>query len=147
MIFCAALVDASMSKEDFLKVLGHNPQFHGICFKGVVELAESSVAPGMMRRFVWRLRDENETSNDLTLVVMFNKTNEKKSLEEYQFVLDRRADEIATFRDDLADNIDPVSMEHGLTENGNIVYFMRDCNLEWLNNQFTRHARRAIKGV
>lgn len=147
MIYAAALVDASMSKDDFLKVIGHNPQFHGVFFKGIVELCESSVAPGKMRRFVWRLRDEKETSNDLTFVVVFNQTTDQKSLLEHQFLLNRRADEIAEFRDALADNIDPEIIEHGVVENGNIVYFMRDCKMEWLSNQFTKHSRAAIKEV
>lgn len=147
MIYAAALVDAQMSKEDFLKVIGHNPQFHGVCFKGKIELAESTVEAGKLRRFVWRLRDENVTSTDMTLVVMFNQTTEKKTLEEHQFMLARRHDEIQTFLDDLSDQIKPVDVETGVTENGNLVYFLRACNMEWLSKQFTGHARRAIKGV
>lgn len=147
MIYAAALVDAQMSREDFLKVIGHNPQFHGVRFKGKIELAESTVPSGNMRRFVWRLRDEAQTSNDLTFVVMFNQTTEKKSLEEYQFMLTRRQEEIQTFLDGISDQLDPESVESGVTENGNIVYFLRACNMTVLSEQFTKHARRAIKPI
>ena len=147
MIYEAALVDAQMTKDDFLKVIGHNPQFHGVCFKGKVELAEASVADGKMRRFVWRLRDERETSNDLTFVVMFNLTRDQKSLEEHQFILARRSEEIQTLLDDLCEHLETDDVEYNVAENGNLVYFLRNCNMEWFSKQFTNHARAALKGV
>lgn len=147
MIFAAALVDAQMTREDFLKVIGHNPQFHGIRFKGKIELAESTVAAGKLRRFVWRLRDERETSNDLTLVVMFNQTTEHRSLDQHQFLLNRTSDEIQTYLDGLCDHLETDEVDTSICVNGNIVYTIRDCNVEWLNNQFAGHARKLFKQV
>lgn len=147
MIYAAALVDAQMTKEDFLKVIGHNPQFHGVRFKGKIELCEGSVPSGKLRRFVWRLRDEKETSDDLTLVVMFNQTSDQKNLEEHQFIMARRHEEIQTFLDDLCDHLETDEVETAVLENGNIAYYLRNCNMAFLSNEFSRHARKQINEV
>ena len=106
MIYAAVLFDGQLEKVDFENVVAHNSDFEGMKFKGKLDIAQIKVPEGSLSQYVYRLKDENETSNDLTFIVMFNKTRENKSLEEYQFILNRHAEQIQTFLDDLFDEVD-----------------------------------------
>lgn len=147
MIFVAALVDAQMSNEDFLFALAHNPQFNGVKFKGNVELAECTQPAGRMRRFIWKISDEEIHSTDITLAIMFNQTLEHRSLVDYQFVLSRRQSEIQECLDWLADQLNPVDVETKFLENGNIAYHLRACEIEKLSSAFASHKRKRLKEV
>lgn len=147
MIYAAVLFDGQLEKVDFENIVAHNSDFEGMKFKGKLDIAQIKVPEGSLSQFVYRLKDENETSNDLTFVVMFNKTRENKSLEEYQFILNRHSEQIQTFLDDLCDEVDPEDVEMKILANGNILYVLKDCDLKPLEKQFTKSARNKMKAV
>lgn len=147
MIFVAALSEARLKHEDVLFVLAHNPQLAGIKFKGSVDLVESRRQKGKLSLFIWRLNDHEVTSEDVTFVIIFSQSKDKKSFAENQFILNRRKDEIQAFLDELCDELDPEDVEHQIMENGNLVYFLKDCDTSYLSNSFAQHARAGIKGV
>ena len=147
MIFAAALSDGPMTHQDFLFVLSHNSELQGIKFKGKVELAEAEQPEGNMRRFVWKLNDQEVESQDVTLVVAFSKTRESRPFVEHQFMLARRNAEIQNFLDWLADGLQPQDVDTKLVENGNITYILRNCDTAGLSSAFANHARKSIRGV
>lgn len=147
MIYAAVLFDGQLEKADFENIVAHNNDFEGVKFKGKLDMAQMKVPEGKLSQFIYRLKDENETSSDLTFVVMFNKTRESKSIEEYQFVLNRHAEQIQIFLDDLCDEVDPEDVETRILANGNILYVLKDCDLKPLEKQFTKSARNKMKAV
>lgn len=147
MMFLTALSDTQLTKDDFLRLVGHNPVFAEVEFNGSIELGETIVPAGHLRQFIWRLQDKKITSNDITIVVMFNSTREKHSLDEFKFVRTRRADEIQTYVDTLIRTVKAKAIDTLSTDEGNLVYILRDCNTESLSEQFSKHSRKLIKPV
>lgn len=146
-MFLAALSETELTKQDFLRLVSHNPVYAEVFFDGCVELGESRVPAGHMRQYMWRLQDKKITSNDITIVVMFNNTREKHPIDDFKFVHRRRADEIDMFVGRIAKTVSAEEIEMLTSDEGNLVYILRRCNTEPLSEQFSKHSRRQIKAV
>lgn len=146
-MFLAALSETELTKQDFLRLVSHNPVYAEVLFDGYVELGETRVPAGHMRQYMWRLQDKKITSNDITIVVMFNNTREKHSIDDFKFVHRRRSDEIDMFVGRIAKTVRAEEIEMLTSDEGNLVYILRDCDTEPLSEQFSKHTRRHIKAV
>lgn len=147
MLYLAALTVGELTKPDFLRYVGHNPVHAGVHFDGVAELASQSVPEGHMKRYVWRMRDKNVTSNDVACVIIFNPTRETHKFEEYRFVYERRQSEIDEFVSQIQGWVNAKSMDTYTTYEGNLVMILRDCKTAALGRIFADHARKAIQSV
>ena len=147
MIYLAALSHVELHKPDFLRLIGHNKDFGSTYFDAKVAMCESKQPAGKMRRFVWQVRDNNITTDDLTVVILFNETREKRGAFAAQIKLKQHKQEIDAFYNWLANSVKPKSVETGTTDEGNIFYTFRQCDFSHLTGVFANHARRLIAGV
>jgi len=147
MIFLAALTEGELTRDDFLRYVGSNPVHASIRFDGKIELAGQSVPTGNMKRFIWRMRDDAVTSNDIAVVVIFNQTREKHSFNEYQFAYNRRLPEINSYMDTLRSATSTNEVDRYETDEGNLVYILRNCDTSVLSEAFSKHSRKTIQKV
>jgi len=147
MIYLAAMIDGELNHNDFLRHVGCNPVHASVMFNGKIELTGQRVPEGFMQRYMWRMRDESITSSDITFVVIFNHTREKHSFDEYKIAYERRLPEITEYLDGVKDLTEAKSVDTYKTDEGNLVYILRDCKTEKLSEQFSRHSRKGIQSV
>lgn len=147
MIFLAAMTAGDLTNEDFLRYVGCNPVHAKMEVNGKIELAGRRVPEGHLNQFIWRMRDENVSSADITVVIIFNQTREKHRFEEYQFELSRREPEIADFLQWLRRNTGSKQTDMAETDEGNLVFTLRDCATDKLSEMFSVHSRKSIQSV
>lgn len=147
MIYAAVLSSEKLEKKDFERVMAHNETFKGEKFKGNLDLAEVKNKDGGMNQYVFRLKDENINSDELTFLVMFNNSTEEKSLEEYQFMLNRHFEQIDNFLNEICDLIEVEEVEQDILINGNIIYRAKESNFQELEKLFTKSLRNKMKAI
>jgi len=145
MIYLAALTEGELTQRDFLRYVGSNPVHASIRFDGKIELAGQSVPAGSMKRFIWRMRDNAVTSNDIAVVVIFNQTREKRSFNEFAY--NRRLPEINSYMDTLKSATSTNEVDRYETDEGNLVYILRNCDTSVLSEAFSKHSRKTIQKV
>lgn len=147
MIYLAAMTEGEVTQRDFLRYVGANPAFAQVEFDGEIELAGQRVPNGYMQRYIWRMQDKRITSNDITVVVIYNQTRESRDFEQHKFMHKRRAAEIEEFIGWLTEMTGAKEADTALTTEGNLVYFMRDCDTRKLSEAFSAHSRPQIRKV
>ena len=147
MIYLAVLSHYEMERRDFLKLIGHNPQFRNVRFDGTCALAESTQPEGMMRRYVWKMNDNNMTTNDLTVVISFNDSkverDEFSAMQHYK----KYRTQVDSYLDWLMGLFKPTLTEQFTTVEGNYLYMMRNCDFERANDIFAAHERKNFRSV
>jgi hypothetical protein len=149
MIYVAAMSPHILEHKDFFQLIGHNMDQAGNYYNGRIDLIGKHVEEGELHPFLFRMADDSYTINDLTFVVVFNRTNIPLAEEERdEFQMAAHVEEIINFSTLLAGKCRPTSIEDYRTANGNYVWIFRNIqDTAWMEEQFTKNIRDSFKLV